>query len=65
MEDGENRISFIIDVEITSGKADAIFSALSNKIEKCSAVESLSWFGSGGASLITGCEKTSLYIKKG
>ena len=35
MEDGENRISFIKDVEIKSGYADTIYSALSNEIEKC------------------------------
>ena len=30
MEDGENRIYFIKDVEITDGKTDTIYSALSN-----------------------------------
>ena len=60
----ENRISFIKDVEITDGKADAIYSALSNKIEKCCGVENLSRFGSDGTSVIIGLKK-SLKIKKG
>ena len=40
MKDGENRISFIKDVEITDGKEDAVYSALSIEIEKCKGVES-------------------------
>ena len=32
MKDGENRITFIKDVEITDGKANTINSALSNEI---------------------------------
>ena len=35
MEDGEDRVSLIEDVEITNGKADTIYSALSNETEKC------------------------------
>ena len=35
MEDGENRMSFVKDVEITDDKADTIYSALRNDIEKC------------------------------
>ena len=50
MEGGKNRILFVIDAEITDGKADTMYSALSNKIAKCGAVESLSGFGSDGVS---------------
>ena len=39
MKNDENRISFIKDVKITDGKADTIYSAQSNEIEKCCAVE--------------------------
>ena len=52
MKDGENRISFIKDVEATGKKADTIYSALSNEIEKCGEVECLSRFGSDGANVI-------------
>ena len=38
MEDGENRFSFIKNVEITDGKADTMHSALSSEIEKCGGV---------------------------
>ena len=34
IEDGENRISFIKNLEI-NGEADTIYSALSNETEKC------------------------------
>ena len=51
MEDGENRISFIKDVETTDGKADAIYSTISNKIAKCGGVENLSGFGSDGGQM--------------
>ena len=39
MEDGEITIFFIKDSENTNGKADAIYSALSNEIENCGGVE--------------------------
>ena len=52
VEGGKNRISFIKDVEITDGKADTIYSALSNKIEKCGRVKSLRRFGCDGVSVI-------------
>ena len=48
MEDGKNRISFIKDVEIIDQKADTIYSALSNEIEKCCWDESLSGYGNDG-----------------
>ena len=54
MEDGEDRVSLIEDVEITNGKADTIYSALSNETEKCGRVESLSSFGSDGIGEIIG-----------
>ena len=38
MEGSKNRISFIKDVEITDGKFDTIYLALSNKITKCGAI---------------------------
>ena len=57
-------ISFIKDVEITDGKADIICSALSNKIAKSYAVESLSGFGSDGASVIIGCKKVASKLKR-
>ena len=61
------KISFIKDIEITDGKTDTIYSALSNKIAKCGAVESLSRFGNDGTSVIIGCKekKKCLKIKKG
>ena len=39
MEDGENRISFIKDVEITGKKVNTIYSTLSNEIEKYGGVD--------------------------
>ena len=62
--DGENRISLIIDIKITDGKADTIYLALSNEIENCSRVESLSGFGSGGASVIIGHKKVASKLKR-
>ena len=56
---GENRMSFIKDVEIRDGKADTIHSALSNEIEKCSGVG----FGSHGSSLIIVHEKIDLPLQ--
>ena len=38
MEDGESRISFIKDVEIMDGKADTIYSAISNETNECRGV---------------------------
>ena len=58
IEDGENKISLIIDVDITGGKANTMYSALSNEIEKCSRVESSNEIGIGGASIIIGYEKS-------
>ena len=52
MEGSENRISFVKDIEITNGKADTINSALSNEIENCGGVESLSRLGNDKASVI-------------
>ena len=63
MKDDENRISFI-KVEITDGKADTKDWMLSNETEKCSRVESLRWFGSDGASVITGHEKVTPKFKR-
>ena len=64
MEDGENRISFIKDVEITGEKADTIYSALRNEIEKCSRVG----FGSptvpNKASVIIGHTKVASKLKR-
>ena len=56
MEDGKKRISFIKDAEITDEKADTIYLALSNEIANVvgGGVESLSGFGSDGASAIIG-----------
>ena len=54
MKDGENTISFIKDVEVTDGKSDTIYSALSNEIETSGRVASLSGFGSDWASVIIG-----------
>ena len=56
-KDGENRISLIKDVEITDGKADTMYSELSNEIEKCSGVESLCRFGNDGTSVILDIKK--------
>ena len=61
MEGSENKISFIKDVAITSWKTDAIYSELSNEIEKCGGI----WIGNDGASVITGHKKSCLKIKKG
>ena len=52
MKTSKNRISFIKDAEITDGKTDTIYSVPCNKIEKCGEVESLSWFGNNGTSVI-------------
>ena len=52
MKDGENRISFIKDVEITGGKPYTMYSALRNEIKKCGGVENLSGFASDGASVM-------------
>ena len=38
MEDGESRTTFFKDAEIADGKADTMYSALSNEIDKCSRV---------------------------
>ena len=65
MEDGKNRIFFIKDIEITDGKADTIYSALRNEIEKRGGIVSLSWFGSDEASVIIGHKKNCFKIKKG
>ena len=64
MEGGESRISFIQDVEITNEKADTIYSALTNKVAKCGGIESLSWFGSDGASIIIGHKKVVPKLKR-
>ena len=64
MKDGENRISFIKDVEITDRKADAIHSALNNEIEKCDGIENSSGFGSDRASVIIGHKKFASKSKK-
>ena len=59
MDDGENRISFIKD-----GKADAIYSAESNEIEKCCRVESFSGFGSDEASIMIRNKKVASKLKR-
>ena len=64
MKDGVNRMSLINDVEIIDKKADAIYSALSNEIEKCGRVESLSRFGSDGAIATIGHKKVPSKLKK-
>ena len=64
IKDGENRISFIKHVEITDRKADTMYSALSNEIQKCGEAENLSGFGSDGASVMIGHKKKCLKIKK-
>ena len=64
MEDGENRISFIKDVEITVGRDDQMYSALSNEIEKYGGIESPCGFGSD-ASVISGYKKIASKLKKG
>ena len=64
MEDGENRISFIKDIYITDRKDDTIYSALSNGIEKCSEIESLSRFGSGESNVIIGHKKFASKLKR-
>ena len=62
---GENRICFIKDVEITDGEADTIYSALNNKTEKDSGIESLSAFGSDGGKCNDWEQKSCLQIEKG
>ena len=57
MVGGKNRISCIKDVKIIDREADTIYSALSNKIAKCGAVESLSGFRSDRAGVIIGRKK--------
>ena len=52
IKDGENRISFIKDVEITDGKGDIAYSALSNEIERYGGISSLRGPGSDGARVI-------------
>ena len=64
MKGGENRMSLIKNVEITDEKADTIYSALSNEIKKCGGVESLSEFGSDGASVTIGHKKLPQKLKK-
>ena len=64
MEDGENRISFIKGIEITDGKADALYSALSNEIEKCGVVESFSGFGCDRSSVIIKHKKIASKLKR-
>ena len=54
MEDGENKISFIKDVEIRDGKTDAIYSVLRVETEKMCWNEGLSRFGNNGASVKIG-----------
>ena len=63
MKDSENRISFIKDIEITHEKAGIIYSALSNEIEKCGRVESLSRFGSDWVSVILDIKKLPQNLK--
>ena len=57
-------ITFIKDVEITNGKAYTIYSALSNEINKCVRVTSLSGFGSDGTKVIIGHEKAASKLKR-
>ena len=65
MEDGGNGISFIKDAEVTNGKTDIIHAALGNETEKCGGVESLSWFGSDGISVIIEHKKVTSKLKMG
>ena len=64
MRDGENRISFIKDVEVADGKADIIYSVLSNEIEKYGRVESMSGFGSDGPSIIMEHKKVASKLER-
>ena len=57
MKDGENRKSFFKNVEITDEKANTVYSAPSNEIEKYGGIESLSGFESVGTSVIIGHKK--------
>ena len=57
MRIGENKIPFVEGVEITVGKADTMYTALSNEIEKFSRVENFSGFKTDGTSVITGHKK--------
>ena len=59
MEDFKNKISFIKEVEITDGKTDITYSALSSKVAKYGEVESLGRFGSDGMSVIIEHKKLS------
>ena len=52
------------DVEITGGKTDIIHAALSNEIEKCGGVESLSGFGSDGESIMIGGKEDASKLKR-
>ena len=52
------------DDEITAGKANTIYSALSNEIEKCGWIESLSGFESDEASIIIGHKKNASKLKR-
>ena len=65
LKNSKNRIPFIKNVEITGGKTYTIYSVLSNKIEECGGVESLSWFGRNETSVIIGHKKNCCKIKKG
>ena len=59
-----SKISFIKDVEIIDGKADIIYSPLSNKIAKCGAIENLIRFESDGAIVIIGLKKVASKLKR-
>ena len=43
IKDGENRISFIKDIEITDGKVYMIYSTLSNEMEKFHGIWKFKW----------------------
>ena len=64
MEDDENRIYFIKDVEIADGKTDITHAALSNEIEKCGGVKSLSRYGSDRESIMTECKEIASKLKR-
>ena len=59
-ENGESIISFTEVAEITNGKADAMYSALSNEIEKCGGVG----FENDKASVIIWHKKVVLKLKR-
>ena len=65
MEDGENKIAFIKDVEITDRKTDTMYSALRAETEEYTGVESLSRFGNDGASVIIWHRKAASKLKRG